>query len=307
MLLSAWSLALENGLSQLETFGYSLALTLIYTGCLYLRSATRPSKTRLRDAPSTVLDRLVSISVSTLFSVLALPAVLAYYNHLYGQSYWYAFSSLHIFSGAANGNLFAALIVLPAVATLVTSLLFLGPILNLVYFEHKGSVALLWDSTRRSLTSVYGLRNFVFGPVTEELVFRACIIAVYLARGTDRPTMIFVTPLYFGAAHIHHAYEMYLEAQIKSKLQIACIVLFQFLYTTVFGCYAAYLFLTTSSVWTPIAVHILCNVLGVPEWTLDTRKKTLIYRVFLFVGIAAFLAAFPLIHWTATSLNAVIV
>lgn len=300
MLLSALT-ALDYELSGIETFVYSLSLTLVYVGSLYLRKATRPTKTRFRDAPDTIFDRMVTISLASIVIVATLPAVLAFYNNMYGRSYWYAFLSMRIWPN------WSGMLIMPAVSLLVTSLLFLGPILDVVYFEHGGSPSYLFSSIRRNLGSIYGVRNYVIAPITEELVFRSGILAIYLARGTDKLTMIFVTPLFFGAAHFHHAYEMYLEGQCKSKIQILCITLFQFLYTTIFGWYCAYLFLTTGSVWSCVAVHVLCNSLGVPEWTLDTRKKTLVYRTFLFVGVVAFVAAFPMIRSAAMFFDVAII
>lgn len=72
-----------------------------------------------------------------------------------------------------------------------------------------------------------GVRNYFFGPITEELVFRACVLAVYHLAGSSRNKMIFLSPLLFGLggyslfspevkavyscviAHLHHAWEMY--------------------------------------------------------------------------------------------------
>lgn len=71
------------------------------------------------------------------------------------------------------------------------------------------------------------------GPVTEEIVFRACILAIYHLAGASRPKMIFLSPLWFGVgklctlsfakdpsrkafltsylftAHLHHAWDVY--------------------------------------------------------------------------------------------------
>lgn len=42
------------------------------------------------------------------------------------------------------------------------------------------------------------LFNLWQGPVTEEIVFRACILAVYHVAGASRSKMIFLSPLWFG-------------------------------------------------------------------------------------------------------------
>jgi len=40
----------------------------------------------------------------------------------------------------------------------------------------------------------------------------------------------------------------------------------QFTYTTLFGWYASYLFITTKTIWAPIAAHTFCNVMGLPRF-----------------------------------------
>lgn len=51
------------------------------------------------------------------------------------------------------------------------------------------------------------------GPLSEELVFRSSLLAVsILARQTPR-WLVFGTPLYFGIAHAHHAWNVYTKAR----------------------------------------------------------------------------------------------
>lgn len=40
------------------------------------------------------------------------------------------------------------------------------------------------------------------GPVTEEIVFRACILAIYHVAGASRSKMIFLSPLWFGVGKL---------------------------------------------------------------------------------------------------------
>lgn len=48
---------------------------------------------------------------------------------------------------------------------------------------------------------------------------------------------------------------------------IAAVITFQFAYTTVFGWFAAHLFLRYHSFWVVVAVHSLCNAMGFPEFS----------------------------------------
>ena len=110
---------------------------------------------------------------------------------------------------------------------LVTPILYLGP-LYATFLDAKLPFQSGW-SWDRDVSPVFwtwiGIRNYFFGPITEELVFRACVLAVYHLAGSSRNKMIFLSPLLFGlgefiilkvkgaylcdVAHFHHAWEMY--------------------------------------------------------------------------------------------------
>lgn len=95
--------------------------------------------------------------------------------------------------------------------------------------------------------NLHGLRNFVIGPVTEEIIWRSCILSVHHFSGASKKWLIFGTPLYFGIAHLHHAWETYRSrGRNKNALMFAALQsTLQFSYTTLFGWYANFLFLRT--------------------------------------------------------------
>lgn len=136
------------------------------------------------------------------------------------------------------------------------------------------------------------------GPITEELVFRSCILgASLLARpALSVKALVFATPLWFGFAHAHHAWENYKKNGRNRDAAIQAVALssepshsyapipvadelgFQLTYTTLFGWFASYLFLRTGSVIPPTIAHIYCNLMGVylPTSAVSRhpRKKT---------------------------------
>lgn len=136
------------------------------------------------------------------------------------------------------------------------------------------------------------------GPLTEELVFRSCILgASLLARpALSVKTLVFATPLWFGFAHAHHAWENYKKNGRNRDAAIHAIALsgqsrtlnkanrsahhsgFQLTYTTLFGWFASYLFLRTGSITPPTIAHIYCNLMGIylPSSAVSRhpRKKT---------------------------------
>jgi len=139
-----------------------------------------------------------------------------------------------------------------------------------------------------------GLRNYVFAPVTEELVFRACVLSVYQLSGASMMSMVFLSPMSFGAAHLHHAWDIFnrygrTAAAAKRALMIT---LFQFTYTSLFGAYCSYLFIRTGSIFPPIIAHSFCNVMGLPQIGTELKqwpqRKYAIIAAYL-IGIASFI------------------
>jgi prenyl protein peptidase len=232
----------------------SLLLTLSYVGILYVRQETRPTNTVYRDDVDVVKARLGAISLLTL-------AVVVFYG----------------FQGEVLGlTITYNSIVDTSKALCLTAILFAAQVYETVVYTHN------WGQALSDIWNIYGLRNYIIGPITEEIVFRACLITSL--DDTWSPTKtIFITPLYFGVAHLHHAYEEYLREGKEHLTDILLTSTFQFLFTTIFGWYAAYLYIHFNTAYAPIAVHIFCNFMGVPEW-----PNGRIYRSLLFIGLASF-------------------
>jgi len=154
------------------------------------------------------------------------------------------------------------------------------------------------------------LRNLLIAPISEEVIFRACMIVPLLSSSENdndtlklSPTQIcWIAPLFFGVAHLHHFYEQYrqLPAVQRTKqaiLQLIVGLLFQLTYTILFGAYASHLFIRTGSLLAVIFVHIFCNYMGLPEVSFASPTSGLhCYRWLLwcayFMGIALFIKGF---------------
>jgi prenyl protein peptidase len=77
---------------------------------------------------------------------------------------------------------------------------------------------------------------------------------------------IFLSPLIFGLAHVHHFYEFRVtHPQVPLTAAIVRSV-FQFSYTYLFGIYATFLFLRTGSLLAVVIVHAFCNAMGLPRF-----------------------------------------
>lgn len=103
------------------------------------------------------------------------------------------------------------------------------------------------------------------GPVTEECLFRSAAVPLLLCAGSSLTTTIFLSPLVFGLAHLHHFYEFRVtNPETPLAVAIARSVI-QLSYTSLFGAYATFLFLRTGSLLAVTLVHAFCNCMGLPR------------------------------------------
>lgn len=103
------------------------------------------------------------------------------------------------------------------------------------------------------------------GPVSEEIVWRSLMVPLHLLAHFTEKQIVFLTPLYFGIAHVHHLYEFHITHPEVPMLMATLRSLFQFTYTSLFGFFATFLYLRTGNVYTCILAHAFCNWMGLPR------------------------------------------
>ena len=158
----------------------------------------------------------------------------------------------------------------------LTLLLYIGPLFERVFVErdlddlrHRGAGPII-----ESLASWQGYRNYVAGPITEEIIFRSVLIPLHLIAKVSPSKIVFLTPLYFGIAHVHHCYEFVLTHPHAPVLHAVVRTLFQLMYTTLFGWFAAWIFVRTGSLYACIIIHAFCNWVGLPRfWGRVSRRE----------------------------------
>ena len=149
-------------------------------------------------------------------------------------------------------------------------------------------------------------RNLIVAPLFEELVFRSCMCAILYAGGVSLSRIIFLSPLVFGLAHVHHALEAIIRFKQPWKPQLLKATL-QTAYTTLFGMFAAFLLLRTGHFVAPFLSHMFCNCMGLPslEFLFNLNYFLKSYRhviALLFVlGIALFVCGVYVLATTANS------
>ncbi|WWC57989.1 uncharacterized protein I303_100524 [Kwoniella dejecticola CBS 10117] len=250
-----------------------------------------------RDHPDTIKKRMIAVTISTALSLSGV--YLTINNASPSRSSIASISKSITLLGLRLPTLGPDIIgnVLPyALAPILMS----GP-LYATYLDGDLSILRnrygegLWAGFKRTWRSfgLIELRNYVVGPITEELVFRSTILSVSILGGLSFKSLVFATPLWFGIAHAHHALETYRKNGATRDAAIHAILgcLFQLSYTTLFGWFASYLYLKTGSVLPPLTSHIFCNVMGIYLPTSAAarhpRREILIWTSYL-AGIAGF-------------------
>ncbi|KAJ7610547.1 hypothetical protein DFH06DRAFT_1286650 [Mycena polygramma] len=265
-------------ISMLSSHLLALLFSFSYAGSLYLVKSARlrvsgvPDARRQvqpgsRDDPAVIRARLAAVTFATLLNCGIVYALVARYS---------LSSFMHSFPIALKilGIRFHLGVIL---SCLQTPLLFLGPLYGSCYLASTFPGQTRFSIQHHVLDTFctwVGFRNYVWGPLTEEVVFRACVLAVYAMGGATRWKMAVFAPLVFGLAHVHHAWEVYNRlGRTKYAAQQAVLsALFQTAYTTLFGAHASFLFLCTSSLLPPLTAHIFCNIMGVPQMQDEMRR-----------------------------------
>uniref|UniRef100_UPI00398F5D03 CAAX prenyl protease 2 isoform X4 n=1 Tax=Pristiophorus japonicus TaxID=55135 RepID=UPI00398F5D03 len=182
---------------------------------------------------------------------------------------------------------------------LLTMVLFFGPLIQLVMdypWDFIDGVKMFLDPRFwvQCLADMRWMRNQVVAPLTEELVFRACMLPM-LVPCTGLSRAIVTCPLFFGVAHFHHVIEL-LKFRQGTVAGIFLSAVFQFSYTAVFGAYTAFIFIRTGHLIGPVLCHSFCNYMGFPAIgaALDHPQKLTIIFFYLLGVVLFFLLLFPL-------------
>ncbi|KAH9999849.1 hypothetical protein BJV77DRAFT_1165702 [Russula vinacea] len=274
----ATSQAAAPPLSLRDAHLLNAALTLGYVLPLYFTKYTRLSfsKTpendgtrsknapeRWRDDPAVIKARLLSVTLSTIASLCLVGYIIDAGPSKPLGSRWNT-TALHLGFSLGSRNL---------LVYFVTPALFLGPLYGR-YLSHDLPFMTRWSFNERKNTLGWvEVRNYIVGPISEELVWRSCLVGAYRLAGASNAFLVFFTPVSFGSAHLHHVWEIYkMHGGTRQALWRATVLaLFQFTYTTLFGFHSAFLFLCTSSLLPSISAHIFCNFMGFPQLQAELR------------------------------------
>ncbi|XP_014247330.1 CAAX prenyl protease 2 [Cimex lectularius] len=222
-------------------------LAISYVASLYLRTTNHN-----RDDPATVKNRVVAVTF------MAIVTPLSTYYFVSSSELFAQYTLWEILGIRLPGFFMAA-----TVPLILTMILFAGPIA----IQNQNGHSDLYKEPSYwfdNLTDLLWLRDYIIAPFSEELTFRACMLPILIQ--CFRPqTAVFVSPIFFGLAHLHH-----MVGRIRSGVNLhtaLLISIFQLSYTTLFGAYSAYLFLRTGHFISAFLTHAFCNLMGFPDFS----------------------------------------
>lgn len=164
----------------------------------------------------------------------------------------------------------------------LTIVFYTGPLYQ-SFFTDEGSSEL----------GIMAVRAYIFAPIYEELIFRSCSITVLLAGGWGLYQSVLLGCLSFGLSHLYHLVEAFRAPKHARNIMVMS-TLFQSCFTSVFGFYTGFLFVTTGSLYGTILVHSFCNYMGLPDISfMRENSPSFRYRwhilIAYIVGIAGFI------------------
>lgn len=235
--------------------------TVIYVAPFYISPTLRSSGRQSRDAPSVIRSRVRAVGLTCMICTAITVYVLAVYGHATPRAVLRLLGIWPI----------DPLDVLKVLA--LVAVLFVGPLYESVVVDGDWRAWSLSSVKEAMFDNWIGYRNLVVAPASEELVFRSLTISIYMLAKVDATRIVFTTPLIFGLAHIHHLVE-FLQSRTPDGRRVPSLPvwvngvlrsLFQFAYTSIFGFFAAFVFLRTGNMFAAIAAHAFCNWMGVPR------------------------------------------
>ncbi|KAL6451765.1 RCE1 CAAX prenyl protease 2 [Candida maltosa Xu316] len=131
-------------------------------------------------------------------------------------------------------------------------------------------------------------RDYILGPITEELIYRGLIMMILKNNNNNNnnDTLYRLSPFLFGIAHLHHGIQLYFQGHKLMEIFIVCG--FQLLYTSIFGMvslmfYHGYM----NNLWACIVLHSVCNLFGIPSFHVESKKMwvRVVYYFLIFFGI----------------------
>ena len=234
----------------------SLLAAWAFVGSVYIL----PGGRKERDSNNAIIQRVIGVAVMTAAS---------FSNFCYRKEQWSVIS----FSAIKDTLVQIVLISLLYSAQFIYE----GLTLRLSLKPLEGNTKVTWNQRLRAL------RDYVVGPICEEIVFRGAIHDIYAEDGIENK-FVRENFLYFAPAHFHHGLMSHFTEDTPFK-QAMLSSFRQFIITGLFATYTSFIFTRTQSIYPCIAAHMICNFFGPPQVTSKLSLYMNIACLVLFITV----------------------
>ncbi|CUS21431.1 LAQU0S03e02432g1_1 [Lachancea quebecensis] len=252
----------------------SLYVSLSYVAAIHLWSKRLTDYKIRRDDPRVIKTRMRRVALATVVNLALVPFLYSQFSAS-GASFKEGILALGVvpgmYSGTSNVFDFRSFLVDSGRALKLVCILYCGPLLdNALYYVLVPDVSLIEavQDIKNELCNIWGIRNYVFGPITEELFYTSMLVNSFLLTSRDNVTykaVLLLPPLFFGLAHLHHGWEMH-TLGIYSVTQVVSTALLQMTYTTLFGIFTNFVYIRTGkNFWCCCLLHSFANYMGLPK------------------------------------------
>ena len=132
----------------------------------------------------------------------------------------------------------------------------------------------------------------IYAPLIEEFMFRFIVFNLLKINGHSSIKSALISSLMFGIAHLRHLFDRTVNVNK---------ILFQIIYTSIFGFYCCYAYTYSNNFICPTILHIICNCLQTPPFfyindeEYPKKLKTLTTIIYI-LGILGFFILTYIFH-----------
>lgn len=262
-----------------DIIGYSILLyiSISYVSAIYISTKDITDYKLSRDDPRVIKSRMKKISILTIFNIFLIPLLQKNFDaNDSNKRYIDYFMDLGIIPGRQISGNFNIILYIRNIfeSILLICQLFIGPMIDMILYHifiNGYSLQAVINSIKSLFNTIWNIRNYIFAPITEEIFYTSLLLTSYetLFKDITFKRKLFETPIFFGIAHIHHAYETYCKSKLvangPSIITIGISTIFQMTYTYIFGILTNYIFIVTQgNLLSCIILHSICNIMGFP-------------------------------------------
>ena len=106
-------------------------------------------------------------------------------------------------------------------------------------------------------------REKIYGPAIEELIYRGMVFNILNRSINNFFISSVLSSMFFGISHLRHLFEVDYH-DFKADINQ---VINQMKFTTFFGLYSSFVHYITGGLFSSIALHMQCNILGMPDFS----------------------------------------